>query len=171
MRRFVVLASVVAVLSVAGLIYAQTSGGAVANAPTRQGLNTVSVYTRGVAKTVEYTTNTVGTGGTFGFFPAGSEIDVTSIDYTVHAGPGEVFQSQFRILYDGNGVVPVQLNSTGSQTIHVTFPTPLPIRDTDAYQLNLLGAASPNTVTATFILNGTDATPPPELVSDSIKVE
>lgn len=174
MRRIVVLASALAVVSVAGLIYAQSSGAVTSGAPTRLGLNAITTYTRGTSKTLQYITQAVGGGNTVVEpIGAGQDIDVSSATLHVHAGPGEVFQSWARVAFDGSGEeFPIQFHSTGTQTIHLTFDPPIPIREGDRILLGPLSGSSPNTVSHTLILNGIDATPPPEVMAtDSIKVE
>lgn len=174
MKRFVVLASALAVVSVAGLIYAQSSSaGPVPPAPQPLGYESLTSVTRGVAKTLGVETNAPGPGGFINLTVLPEhEIDVTSATYTVLAGAGEVFQTRVLVQYSGTDITPIIMHSTGSGTTHLTFETPVPLRAGDTIQVSAAAGASGFVTTHRLVLHGIDATPPPEVMAtDSIKVE
>jgi hypothetical protein len=174
MRRIVVLVGAVAVLSIAGLIYAQSSSsGSIPGGPQPLGYESLTSATRGATKTLGMETNVPGTGGfvNFTLLPE-HEIDVTSATYTVLTGAGEIFQTRVQVLYNGTDITPIIMHSTGSGTTHLTFETPVPLRADDTIQISSAGAASMFVTTHRLVLHGLDATPPPAVMaSDSIKVE
>lgn len=134
----------------------------------------VTQYGRGSTKTLHFSHYLGGPLVQTAAIGAGQDINVSSVTVTTQGGPGESIRTFCRVVYGPitSEEYPIQLNTIGTQTIHMTYDPPIQIRQGDHIIVGDIDAQTASGVLLTLLLNGTDATPPPAVMaSDSIKVE